>query len=341
MYTEHYQRRHYFDEDGTSVHHKVANAFPGFQTNIVSHSSDWNRLIVMTIRDNAPVTYYWLDLEKGAGAAWFGQYPGLQGAALSSVMPFNFEARDGMKLSGYLTIPPNDGSSKPPLVVFPHGGPQSRDTQYFDPFVQFFASRGYAVLQVNFRGSQGFNRSYKVAGYREWGGKMQDDVYDAIDWLEGLAMVDASRTCMVGASYGGYVALTAAYQRPEKYKCIVAVAGVSDIYSMVNENRLYDSSKLAYRKLVGDPTDNEQRKMLIRNSPVNHVESMQAPILLIHGDHDTQVRVSQSRKFYNLARKANLDIEYIEIPNGTHYLDNQDNRIMVFEALDKFLKTHL
>lgn len=340
-YTEHYQRRHYFDDDGANIYQKVAKAFPGFETNIVSRSSDWNRLIVLTIRDNSPITYYWLDLERGAGGAWFGQYPALRGVALSSVMPFEYEARDGMKLNGYLTIPAYEGDHKPPLIVFPHGGPQARDTQYFDPFVQFFASRGYAVLQVNFRGSQGFNSSYEVAGYREWGGKMQDDVYDAIDWLDGLGMVDTSRSCMVGASYGGYVALTAAYQQPERYKCIISIAGVSDIYAMVDANRLFETSKITFRKLIGDPTIKEQRKMLMRNSPINNVDSMQAPLLLIHGDHDTQVRVSQSRKFYKRARKANLDIEYIEIPKGTHYLDNQDNRIMIFEAIEKFLQTHL
>ena len=340
-YTEHYQKRHYFNDDGANVYQKVANAFPGFQTNIVSRSSDWNRLIVLTIRDNAPITYYWLDLSKGAGGAWFAQYPELQGAALTSVMPFDFKARDGMKLNGYLTVPSFQGDKKPPLIIFPHGGPQSRDTQYFDPFVQFFASRGYAVLQVNFRGSEGFNSNFEVAGYREWGGKMQEDVYDAIEWLEGLAMVDTSRACMVGASYGGYVALTAAYQQPDRYKCIVSIAGVSDIYSMVDENKLFESSKITYRKLVGDPTNDEDRKMLIRNSPVNHVDSMKAPILLIHGDHDTQVRVAQSREFYRRARKAKLDVEYIEIHDGTHYLDNQDNRIMVFETIDKFLRTHL
>ncbi len=182
-YLEHYHRHHFFKEAEAAVYKLVEKSFPDYQSHIVSHDRDWKKLMVLAVRDDSPIKYFWLDLSGKRGGLWFSEYPDLEKTSLAKVRPFDFTARDGMKLNGYLTLPSQGKGQMPPLIVFPHGGPQSRDAQYFDPFVQYFASRGYAVLQVNFRGSIGFNSQYTRAGYREWGQAMQEDVYDAIDWL--------------------------------------------------------------------------------------------------------------------------------------------------------------
>ena len=238
-------------------------------------------------------------------------------------------------------MPLSREGEKPPLIVFPHGGPHARDYRYFDPFVQFFANRGYAVVQVNFRGSSGFGTTFQTAGYRQWGLRMQEDIYDAVDWLAGEGLVNMERKCIVGFSYGGFVALTAGFQRPRDYRCVVSFAGVPDLHEMVRLDSLVTEEKKAHAEMIGDISDADDKEMLRNVSAINHVRSIKASILLIHGVQDTRVHVDQSRDFARRARDEGVDIEYIEIEDGTHFIDEYSNRMTVFRALDAFLAEHL
>ncbi|WP_156762849.1 alpha/beta hydrolase family protein [Woeseia oceani] len=340
-YYEHFQKDHYFDQQAEATDQLIDNSFPGLETNVVSRSLDGKRLMIAAQRDNSPPKYIWLDLDKKTGGAWFSQYPNLEGKTLPTVQPYEFTASDGTTLQGYLTMPLAPAAEKPPLIVFPHGGPHSRDYQYFSPYVQFFANRGFAVLQVNFRGSEGFGSAFEAAGYRQWGQAMQQDVYEAVDWLTAQDIVDADRKCMVGASYGGYVALVAAYQRPHDYRCIASIAGIADLYDMVNLESLNPGRKPIVAKSIGDVGSREDVEMLREHSVIRHVIKIRAPILLVHGTVDTRVDVAQSRAFYSRASKADLDIRYLELKDGTHFLDEYNNRLAVFEALDEFLAERL
>lgn len=339
-YYDHYRVKTYFDAEYEATSSIVDKSFSDYQTFIASRSKDRKRMIVQALRDDSPPKYFWLDLAKGAGGFWFSQYPYLEKQQLAKVQPFEYEARDGMPLNGYLTMPV-DAKKKPPLVVFPHGGPAARDYQYFDEFVQFFANRGYAVLQMNFRGSEGFNNLYETAGYREWGQAMQTDIYDAVEWLEEQGTVNTDKACMVGASYGGYAALVAAFQQPERFKCIVSISGIADL----TEHAVTTARSGWYEpfviKTIGDPGDGEDRKALDEASATNKLALIKRPILMIHGTHDTQVRVSQARDFYKKAKRAGVKVKYIELEYGTHYFDENQNRLQVFKALDDFLGKHL
>lgn len=339
-YSDYYEQ-HYFDEDAARDAALIRQSFPQHRTSVRSRSADGKRLMVLAVRDNAPPQYIWLDLETKAGSAWYAPYPKLNGVPLPEVTPIEFEARDGKRITGYLTLPTVANGDKPPLIVHPHGGPHARDTKYFDPLVQFFANRGYAVLQVNFRGSSGFGSGFEAAGYRQWGQAMQQDVYDGMDWLVGEGLVDADRKCIVGGSYGGYVALTAAFQRPGDFRCVASIAGIADLYEMADKDSLNPSRKPYVAKAIGNPYDDADRDMLKAHSAVNHLDRIAAPLLLIHGTEDTRVRVTQSRDFYRAAQQAGIDIEYLELEDGTHFLDEYNNRLAVFEALDSFLQKHL
>ncbi|MDA8621247.1 alpha/beta fold hydrolase [Psychrosphaera sp.] len=343
-YMEHFDRIHYFDSSDQDLNKLVANSFPGYETVIASADLDRKKLLVMAYKNDSPAKYFWLDLNKKAGGFWYSQYPYLEGQVLGKTEHVVYEARDGLSINAYLTMPPNQkGNKKPPLVILPHGGPFGvRDNQSFDYLVQFLANLGYAVIQPNYRGSGGYGSVFQSIGYKEWGGKMQDDLYDAVDWIAKNNIADTKNACFVGWSYGGYAALTAAYQKPNDYQCIVSIAGVSDIEQHADENSRRTSALTDFtREAIGDVSIDEDLAKLKMASAINFVQRVKAPVLLIHGQNDTQVHYGQSEAFYDAGKKAGLDIDYIEYETGTHYLDEYNNRLDAFMHIEKFLKKHL
>ncbi len=170
---------------------------------------------------------------------------------------------------------------------------------------------------------------------------MQDDIYDAVDWLATQDLVDIDRKCIVGGSYGGFVALVAAFQKPKDYKCVVAMAGISDLYASLKADGIITDWKVRNATLIGDVSSAEDRAIMKSVSAINHIREIRAPMLLIHGTEDTRVDVDQSRSFYSKAKNARRDIEYLEIESGTHFFDEHYNRLAVFKALDEFLAKHL
>jgi dipeptidyl aminopeptidase/acylaminoacyl peptidase len=238
-------------------------------------------------------------------------------------------------------LPPGLEPKGLPLVVFPHGGPYARDTADFDWWAQFMATRGYAVLQPQFRGSWGFGADLYRAGHKQWGRGMQDDITAGVQDLVRKGIADPKRICIVGASYGGYAALAGVAFTPDLYACAVSVNGISDIPQMAGfiRERGGDDSP-AYRSwqdLIGNPGDQD----IIAFSPSRAVESIKAPILLIHAANDTRVPPSQSRIFADLLRRKGKDVELIELPGEDHWLSTGQSRLAVLEALDRFLKAHL
>lgn len=342
-YADNYLQTHFFEKAESKVDRIVSNSFKNYKTSIASWSIDRKKVLVMAQEHNTPSKYFWLDLQKKSGGFWFSQYPYLEGQALGNKTAFEFEASDGMMLNGYITMPSKTSKSKPKLIIHPHGGPFGpRDYQYFDPYVQYLTNLGYAVLQVNFRGSGGFGSHYQSKGYRQWGKRMQQDIYDSIDWLAEQKTVDTENSCVFGGSYGGYVALTAAFQKPNQFKCIVSIAGIADLYSLSKEDSRWKGGLRAHvRETIGDINDDETIKELKNNSAEYHLDKIKAPILLIHGVNDTRVNVSQSRSFYDKAKNAGIDIQYEELKYGTHFLDENDNRLAAFKALGDFLTKHL
>ena len=343
-YVDHFPETHYFEKGDTDINQLVANSFPGYKTVIASRSQRSDKLLVIAYKNDSPAKYFWLDIAGGKGGFWFGQYPYIERMTLGKTEPFTYKARDGMELYGYLTMPPNlKKGEQPPLIIHPHGGPFGpRDNQNFDYMVQFLANLGYAVLQPNFRGSGGYGSVYQTAGYKQWGLKMQDDVYDSVEWLKKQGTVDTSNACIVGWSYGGYVALTGAFQKPTAYQCIISIAGVSDVEMLTDEGQRQRSALTEFhKKAIGNTDIDAEKEQLANASAINFVERIKAPILLIHGKNDTQVHYGQSAAFYEEGKEAGLDIDYIEYETGTHYLDEYNNRLDAFMHIEKFLKKHL
>ena len=227
--------------------------------------------------------------------------------------------------------------------MLPHGGPESYDSIGFDYMAQFFAQKGYLVIQPNFRGSTGFGYHFRDAGRGKWGREMQDDITDSLAHFVEAGVADPERACIVGFSYGGYAALAGGAFTPDLYKCVIAGAPVSDLPMMLNQERRDHGSDhwvVAYwKRVIGD--SRKERELLKDVSPANFAESFQAPVLLLHGDDDTVVPIAQSRRMEARLKRADKQVEFVRLKGEDHWLSIAETRIQALEAMGSFLDKHL
>ena len=325
----------YVDADYQAFQKAVDKALPDADNHIVSMSHDKNRYIIETSSATSPGSYLLGDRKEKSMTFLLDKYSQLDPELMVAKQKIQYQARDGLNIEGYLTTPLGYQQGAVPTIIFPHGGPISFDDGGFDYWTQFFANRGYAVLQMNFRGSHGYGFDFKQMGLQGWGLQMQDDVEDGTRWLINKGIADPKRICIVGASYGGYAALMGAVKTPDLYQCAVSFAGVTDVEALVKSHRRYNNYEVV-KKQVGDDFD-----LLEQRSPVNHADKIQLPVLLVHGTKDRSVPVKQSVAMYKALKSENKDVQYIELEDGDHYLSTNSHRLQTFQAMDSFLKRHL
>jgi dipeptidyl aminopeptidase/acylaminoacyl peptidase len=306
-------------------------------------ANDCNLALRDISADHSKIVFY-ASGPKHAGSYWIydklktkleplgAAYSGLAGTRLAGMEAISLTSRDGLPLSAYLTTPAQVGA-KTPLVVFPHGGPEARDAYDFDPFVQALAAQGWMVLQVNFRGSTGYGRTFFKAGHKHWGDLMQNDVEDALKVVLDRGGVDESRVAICGVSYGGYAALMGAVKTPDRYKAVVSIAGDANLSRTLAFSRLYDGpTSPAYEywcKLIGNPTTD--RSALAAASPSLRAREIKAPVLLMHGELDSTVAVEQSREMRDALKTANVPVEYVEVPAEGHPRWKDENTLMMVQ----------
>ena len=308
---------------------------------VVSRSSNYRRVVVRAESDEHPPIYFLVDYDAKTADIINEEYPQLNGVKLGAVREFHYAARDKYSLLAYLTVPPGAAEKNLPLIVMPHGGPEAHDSAGFDWLAQFLASRGYAVLQPQFRGSSGFGRAHADAGRRQWGLRMQDDVTDAARAAIDQGIADPKRVCIVGWSYGGYAALAGAAFTPELYACVASIAGVSDLPAMLGytaKSNGRESDSVAYWKdHIGPATDPQ----VIAKSPARSATTVRAPILLLHGTDDTIVPIAQSRLMAHALDSAKKEYEFVELPGDDHQLHSSVTRVKMATELERFLAKHL
>jgi dipeptidyl aminopeptidase/acylaminoacyl peptidase len=333
----------WFDPEIGAAHATLARAFRTQDVELQGWSQDRSRFVARASSPGAPPVWYLYDRPRKEISPLGEEYPELKGALLGTTRWFTYAARDGLQIPAYVTLPPGAASNQArlPLVVLPHGGPSARDTYDFDYLVQFLATRGYAVLRPQFRGSEGFGADHEKAGAGEWAGKMQTDLIDGIAALAAAGDIDPARVCVVGASYGGYAALAGAAFHPDAYRCAVSVAGISDIGQMLlEESRIYGRDSVAMEALRADVAATSRAK-LVEASPRLRAGAIKAPILLIHGDKDTIVRVEQSERMAEALAKAGKPHELTVIADESHYFTRGANRTRMLEAIEAFLSKNL
>lgn len=318
-------------------------ALPERENRLVGISRDEQRYVLHSSGNGQPGEYFLGDRRNGDLSLIGETYPALDPAALTGKQPTTIKARDGLQLNAYLTLPPghrrNAAAAPLPLVLLPHGGPHSRDDADFDPWTEFLANRRYAVLQVNFRGSDGYGTQFKQAGLQRWGLEMQDDLSDAVQWAVAQGIADPRRICIVGASYGGYAALMGAVKTPELYRCAVSFAGVTDLQDLIAYESDYIGGRSAAELSIGRAWGDRER--LRATSPVLQAQRIQVPVLLVHGTADRVVPVEQSSDMAKALRRAGKPHQYIEQEGGDHHLSRNSHRLEFFEALERFLDAQL
>ena len=331
---------HYFDEARQGLQNGIEKAFPGKTVSIVSWNQAHDAVVVAVEGPRDPAQYYVLNRKTHEMKFAAATYPSLKDSDLGEQTPYVYKARDGLQIPGYLTLPPGKSGKNLPMVVFPHGGPDARDYIGFDWMAQFLANRGYAVLQPNFRGSSGYGHAFTEAGLHQWGLKVQDDVTDGVKKLIADGVADPKRICIVGASFGGYVALAGATFTPDLYACAASWAGVSDL-PMALHASVADSGAQSHEVSFWLSRMGDDLHALIATSPSRNVEKVKTPILLMHGEGDTTVLIEQSVVMNEALTKAHKPVQFIRIPGEDHYMNLADTRVQILKALEKFLKENI
>ena len=305
---------------------------------------DWDKnetkWVVYATSDRDPGRYWLYDVQTQKASPLSAVMPWLDPQDMAEMKPIKFQARDGMALYGYLTLPKGKEPKNLPLILNPHGGPWWRDHWGFNPEVQFFANRGYAVLQINFRGSTGYGRQYTEAGYRQWGQKMQDDLTDGVRWAVKQGYADPKRIAIYGASFGGYAALCGLAFTPELFACGIDYVGISNLFTWLQDVPPYwKPFEFQFNEMVGHPV--KDKEMLTAASPIFHIDKINAPLLVIHGANDPRVKQKEADQIVAALKNRQIDVEYLLKANEGHGFANEENRLEAYMVMEKFLSKHL
>jgi len=323
----------------TKAYAGLVKAFPGRAVNFLRPSDDGQYLAMRVYADRQPSEAFLFDRKSGKATFLAGSMEWIKPDEMSPMQPISFKARDGLSLHGYITVPAGSSGRNLPLIINPHGGPHGpRDEWGFNPEVQLLANRGYAVLQVNYRGSGGYGNAFEGLGYRKWGTAMQDDLTDAVKWAVSQGIADPSRVCIYGASYGGYAALMSAVREPDLYRCTVGYAGVYDLDAQRDADFTERESGRNYLKDVYPPTKAERAAQ----SPAYGVDRLKAPVMLVHGGKDVRVPIKNMHFLVSQMEKVGKAPEVVVVePKEGHGFRDLDNNVNLYTKMLAFFDKHI
>lgn len=332
--------RVFLDSEVERIFTDLTRLLPRYELSLVSWDKTEKVFIVRTYSDRSLGAYYLYDSTSGELRKLADISPWLDEDQLAEIHPIKFTSRDGLTIHGYLTLPKGCEPKNLPVVVNPHGGPWYRDVWGYNPEVQFFANRGYAVLRVNYRGSIGYGRKFWEASFKQWGKAMQDDLTDAVHWLIDQGIADPKRIGIYGGSYGGYATLAGLAFTPDLYACGVDYVGVSNLFTFMNTIPPYwkPFQEMMY-EMVGHPE--KDKEYLRSSSPVFHVDRIVAPLMVLQGAKDPRVNIDESNQIVEALRGRGIDVPYIVKENEGHGFHNEENRFEAYEAMEGFLEKHL
>ncbi|GAA5092428.1 S9 family peptidase [Paenalcaligenes hermetiae] len=331
---------HFFDEISAIRHQRLKDLLPGYEVSLQSATRDEKTFVVAAYSDRTP-GHRFIYHDETQQLHHLGEInPKLNPAHMASMRPIRFTARDGLEIHGYLTLPVGMEPRDLPVVVNPHGGPWARDSWGFNPEVQFLANRGYAVLQINFRGSTGYGRRFWEASFGQWGLSMQDDISDGVAWLLKQGVADPNKLAIYGGSYGGYATLMAICKTPDVYAAAIDYVGVSNLLTFMQTIPPYWRPLLEKMyTMVGHPEKDRER--LEATSPALNAQHIKTPLFIAQGAQDPRVNKAESDQMVNALKARHVEVEYMVKENEGHGFQNEENKFEFYERMEQFLEQHL
>ncbi|MAJ44635.1 MAG: S9 family peptidase [Candidatus Marinimicrobia bacterium] len=335
------RQMYFFDEWRESIQKKLESKLQGVEVVISDFSKDEKKAIVVAYSDKSRGTYYYYDIDNDSLKMLASLSPWLNEEDMANMLPISYKSRDGLLIPGYLTLPINyKKGNKLPVVINPHGGPWARDEWGFNSQVQFLANRGYAVLQMNFRGSVGFGRQFWEISFKQWGKTMQNDITDGVNWLINEGIADPNRIAIYGASYGGYATLAGLAFTPDIYACGVDYVGVSNIFTLLETLPPYwELGRQMMYEMIGHPETEED--ILKEASPLFHVDKIKAPLFVAQGANDQRVKQAESDQIVEALKAKGIDTPYMLKEDEGHGFYNEENQFDFYKKMEKFLSKHL
>lgn len=331
---------HFIDKQRADLQKELESCLPGYEVRLAGCNRDEDKCLVRTFTDRSLGAYYFYDLKSKAIRKLADVSPWLNDQHLVAMKPVKYQSRDGLTIHGYLTLPKGVPPRNLPVVVNPHGGPWLRDSWGYNPEVQFLANRGYAVLQVNYRGSTGYGRKFWESSFKQWGKAMQDDITDGVKWLIKQGIADSKRVGIYGGSYGGYATLAGLTFTPDLYAAGVDYVGVANLFTFIKAFPPYWKPYLEMvYEMVGHPE--KDKDLLTAASPVFHSKNIKVPLLIAQGANDPRVNKAESDQMVEALKARGIEVPYIVKANEGHGFSNEENRFEFYRAMEEFLGKHL
>ena len=333
--------KHFLNDSIKHIYDNLALQLHNTEINIVGRDSAEDKFFVFTYTDRNPGTYYLYE-KAGEKLTKLGDInSSIKPEELCDMKPISFKARDGLLINGYLTLPQGSAATDLPVVVMPHDLPwRSRNTWVYSDEVQFLANRGYAVFQVNYRGSSGYGKAFNNAGFKQAGGKIQDDITDGVNWLISQGIANPKKIAIMGTGFGGFSALNGVSFHPEIYNCAISQSGLINFFTYIKDVPPYLKPRLQMTyEMIGNPESDAERLRAI--SPVFHTDKIKAPLLIFQGARDERANISELNQFVHELKKQNVAVTYYLKPNERNVFRNEHNRMEMYTEIEKFLNKNM
>lgn len=334
------KEKYYLDSAAKQLYKNLDKLLPGNEIRVINRDKAENIFLVRTFTDKNPGSYYLYFADKGTVRKLSDFNPSVKESEMSEMKPISYTARDGLKLQGYLTLPLNKAPQNLPVVVLPHNGPGGRNSWGYNAEVQFLVNRGYAVFQVNYRGSSGYGKSFAAAGFGQWGEKIRDDISDGVRWMIDRRIANPKKIAIYGTGFGGYIALNSLYSSPGMFACGGSNSGVINLFSYLKSIPPFLKTNLQmYYEIIGNPVT--QVDYMRQASPVFHADKIGVPVFIAQSPKDPRSNSAEAIQFVKELQKRNVNVTYLEKDYSEFSPKGEEVRKKLYASLEQFLSANL